>query len=128
MKKVSQFIDLVINNNINGSHQCGIKAEFHRQGRSLLRAIAKRLGISADIRSCYGGPAVSGEVILHGDDLYICLLKSVCGVERLYFRSCNGKKDFVGGQNQWMRWEELLDLDQACKRFEGERHATSQET
>ena len=73
------------------------KRNFHLRGKKHLREVANKLGFTregADIRSCKGGPAVSGEVILHADHLYICV-----GHDFAYFRICNGRKDYSGGQN-----------------------------
>jgi hypothetical protein len=50
------------------------KKLFHRKRREGLRALAKELRLSPDsfhVRSCRGGVAVSGEIILHGERVYI---------------------------------------------------------
>ena len=50
------------------------KELFHRYGKSLLRRIARDLGYtpdSYDVRSNMAGIAVSGEITLHADDLYV---------------------------------------------------------
>lgn len=73
------------------------KEKFHSVGRAFLRKLAKHLDIQADVRSCKGGPAVGGEVILHSDKLYIQL--SADSELRALIRSCNGRKDYVGGRN-----------------------------
>ena len=85
------------------------KDEFHRAGKSVLRAVLKDLGVDGDIRSCSGGPAVLGEVILHADDVYVCLCASAFGprVPEFYYRSCKGRKDYTGGPNQRYSFEKL---------------------
>lgn len=91
------------------------KLEYHRLGKSILKAIAKELGLQSgtyDIRSNLGGTAVTGEVTLHGEHVYIQLCES--GV---MYRSCKGRKDYSGGYNNWMQVEELGNLPDACQRF-----------
>ncbi len=80
------------------------KKAFHREGRKFLRQVATDLGLgpdSYDLRSNPGGIAVSGEVTLHAEGIYIQLSQSVGGpggISVLY-RSCRGRKDYSGGQN-----------------------------
>lgn len=81
----------------------GYKNYFHTEGKRFLRDLAKEVGIpegTYDIRSNKGGMAVSGEVILHSDRLYVKLHESAIrpGLEVL-FRSCLSRGDYTGGQN-----------------------------
>lgn len=95
------------------------KLEYHRLGKQVLRAIAKELGLQSgtyDIRSNLGGTAVAGEVQLHGEHIFIQFCEPMNGLEVLY-RSCKGRKDYSGGSNNWMRYDDLLDLPRACERF-----------
>ena len=47
-----------------------------------------------------GGIAVSGEVTLHADDLYVQVSQSTMGSDAgILFRSCKGRHDYTGGQN-----------------------------
>jgi hypothetical protein len=97
------------------------KMKFHRLGKQVLKAIAEEMGLqsgSYDIRSNLGGVAVSGEITLHGESIYIQFSLGGSDLEVLY-RSCNGRKDYTGGANHWMRWDDLCDLPQACKKFKG---------
>ena len=60
------------------------KRSFHATGRKRLKALATALGLEAgsfDVRSNLGGIAVSGEVTLHGEHLYvqICQPATGCG-------------------------------------------------
>lgn len=81
--------------------RAGRKTAFHFHGRKVLRATAKVLGFDEfDVRSCYGGPAVSGEVILHTPSLYL-QINPDSGVKTVMYRSCEGMKDYTGGPNQW---------------------------
>ena len=95
------------------------KLEYHRLGKQVLRAIAKEMGLQSgtyDIRSNLGGTAVAGEVTLHSDNIYIQFCEPMNGLEVLY-RSCNGRKDYSGGRNNWMRYDDLCDLPRACTEF-----------
>ncbi len=79
------------------------KDYFHLEGKKFLRDLAKEVGIPAgtfDVRSNKGGIAVSGEVTLHSDTLYVQLSESCMrpGIDIL-FRSCKGRGDYSGGQN-----------------------------
>lgn len=84
------------------------KPRFHSVGKSVLRAILAELGVEGDVRSCLGGIAVLGEVILHTDHVYVCLGVSIVGGDdpRFMYRTCKGRKDYGGGPNLWwsFRW------------------------
>ena len=74
-----------------------MKNQFHIAGRNRMRELANTLGYTKgeyEVRSCKGGMAVSGEVILHTEDVYVCV-----GHNFAYFRSCAGRKDYTGGPN-----------------------------
>lgn len=82
------------------------KSRFHRAGKKALKKIAEALDLSPDqydIRSNKGGIAVSGEITLHTDSLYIQISESSMGrgTEILY-RSCKGRKDYCGGSNNFL--------------------------
>jgi hypothetical protein len=88
------------------------KDAFHREGERFLRAFASALGLSRadyDIRSNKGGMAVSGEVTLHADALYVQLFESTQGVLAMY-RQCQGRKDYSGGSNNFVEMPELRDV------------------
>jgi len=98
----------------NASYNETAKASFHSEGRAVLRKLAKQLGLTAgtyDIRSNRGGIAVSGEVTLHGEGLYVQFAQSCCGNDGFMWRTCEGRKDYTGGRNHWMKWGELADLE-----------------
>ena len=95
------------------------KLKYHSLGKRVLRAIAKELGFQSgtyEVRSNLGGTAVAGEVTLHGEHIYIQFCEPMSGLEVLY-RSCKGQKDYMGGGNHWMRYEDLYDLPKACEKF-----------
>lgn len=81
------------------------KRLFHSRARSQLRRLATALGIqhgSYDLRSNQGGVAVSGEITLHSERLYVQASQSVMGHDNgILFRTCKGRKDYVGGSNNF---------------------------
>lgn len=81
------------------------KKEFHRQARIALRALAKELQFptnSHEIRSCKAGVAVSGEIILHHDRVYIQVCQPATGADSgILIRSCEGRRDDEGGRNHF---------------------------
>ena len=81
------------------------KKLFHAKGRAALRALAKELRLASDsftIRTCEGGVAVSGEVILHGERLYIQISQPATAADSgVLIRSCNGRRDYEGGRNHF---------------------------
>jgi hypothetical protein len=93
------------------------KAAFHSESKKVLRALAKALKLEKgqfDLRSNMGGIAVSGEVTLHSDNLYIQFQQSVLGGTQFMWRTCKGRKDYTGGQNQWMKWDDLKDIQKVA--------------
>jgi hypothetical protein len=90
------------------------KGRFHSQGRAKLRALATELGLpvgSYDIRSNKGGIAVSGEVTLHGERVYVQIAQSCIGRGMgILIRKCNGRKDYIGARNHWLPLDRLSDV------------------
>ncbi|SNS68720.1 hypothetical protein SAMN06295912_11282 [Sphingomonas laterariae] len=81
------------------------KKLFHADGRKALRALADALGLADDgytITSQRGGAAISGDVMLHADHLYVRLSLDGMGAGReVMFRKVAGRHDFVGERNYW---------------------------
>ena len=93
------------------------KATFHKEAKSVLRKVAKAMGLTTgefDLRSNKGGIAVSGEVTLHSDNAYIQVSQSM-GRPTVLYRSCNGRKDYTGGCNQYVDVSSLLDESTIAK-------------
>lgn len=96
------------------------KEAFHRAARRCLKALAAELGLapgSYDLRSNKAGNAVSGEVTLHHDHVYVQVSQPVGGPANGYrtgvlIRTCEGRKDFSGGANNFAP---LAALDQTAK-------------
>jgi hypothetical protein len=96
------------------------KQDFHRTGRRVLKAIATQMGLpegSYDIRSNLGGIAVSGEITLHGENIYIKFSQSTMDGNQFFYRKCNGRKDYSGERNHWMKYEDLLNFNNAIEQF-----------
>lgn len=100
------------------------KDAFHREGRTALRALADALHLddnSYDLRSNKGGVAVSGEITLHSDNLYVQL--SLPGYERggcLMFRRCAGRHDYCGERNHFAAFKLLLAPDKLATKIRQE--------
>lgn len=120
-KEIQQFVNLA---KTNVSYTTTLKNEFHRQGKRVARFLAKKLGLAKgtfDVRSNMGGIAVSGEITIHGDKIYVQLFQSCFGPDHGFlYRKCNGRKDYVGLTNRYMKWEELLNFDRAVEKIRNE--------
>ncbi len=95
------------------SYDIDLKTQFHREAKRLLRQVAKALGLETgtyDLRSNQGGIAVSGEITLHSEQLYVQISQScsMSGNDVLY-RRCNGRKDYCGERNHFASAKELAD-------------------
>jgi hypothetical protein len=80
------------------SYDPGAKRLFHTHARRQLLALAAALGFAPcafDLRSNRGGIAVSGEVTLHADRLALGAYSGIL------FRSCDGRRDYTGGVNNF---------------------------
>ena len=95
------------------------KELFHLEAEVVLHRLAKLLGYKPgdyDLRHNQGGIAVSGEITLHSDTLYVQMYQTACGPARgkdsagVLWRRCEGRKDYTGGRNHWSKWEDLKDL------------------
>ena len=92
------------------------RLEFHKEGKKFLRYVAKQLGLQKGhfiIHSNMGGIAVSGEITLISDKLYICMGPDF----GFYFRQCRSMIDYSGRRNHWMQWDDLLNEDKAIGLF-----------
>src|SRR3546814_4432038 len=76
---------------------------------------------SFDIRSNKGGPAVSGEVTLHGEDVWVQLSLGLSGPDReVCFRKVQGRDDHLGDRNCWASIRELVDPGRFAARIRRE--------
>jgi hypothetical protein len=98
------------------------KKRFHLVGRRVCQKIANAMGLlkgSYDIRSNKGGLAVSGEITLHNENLYLQISQSGMGSGyEIMFRRCLGRKDYTGGPTHWYGTKDLAeDFDKAVETF-----------
>lgn len=95
------------------------KKSFHSAGRTFLREMARRLGLAEgtyDVRSNPGGMAVSGEVTLHGDDLYVQMSESCLSVGvHLLYRICSSRKDYTGGVNHFVSIADFSEKERQAR-------------
>ena len=105
------------------------KQTFHRDARRFFRALAAQLGLEKtdyDLRSNEGGMAVSGEVTLHADRLYIQLSKGPFA--DVLYRRCESRKDCCGGANHSVNLSDLKNPNgfqvflASCKELLGTDH------
>jgi hypothetical protein len=91
--------------------------QFHRLGKALLHCMALDLGYASGafaVRNNFAGVAVSGEITLHADDLYVQFSKSRFGNGSLdiLYRNCQGRTDYTGGRNHFLPFAALEDYGQ----------------
>jgi hypothetical protein len=95
------------------AYDADAKKAFHSEGRKALSRLAEALGFERsefDIRSSPGGIAVSGEIILHSDELYVTV--SCGGFSQngeIMYRRCNGRRDYSGMRNHHAGIRELTN-------------------
>jgi hypothetical protein len=96
------------------------KATFHRAARERLEALAAAMDWKADtydLRSNRAGIAVSGEITLHHDTVYIQVSQSGRGMETgILIRTCQGRSDCTGGRNAFESLDLVEDIPVFCRR------------
>ena len=76
---------------------------------------------SYDIRSNRGGVAVSGEVTLHAEEIWVQLSLGALGPgHEVMFRRVTGRRDHTGDRNRWASVGELLAPDRFAARIRQE--------
>jgi hypothetical protein len=102
------------------------KSLFHTFARCQLRklAIALRLPPHAyDLRSNKAGIAVSGEVTLHADHIYVQASQPFGGFDSgILIRTCSGRKDYVGGPNKFASLDLLREPAKLARMVERVSH------
>ena len=89
------------------------KKAFHSESRKALVRLADALGYERrdfDIRSSQGGVAVSGEIILHSDELYVTV--SCGGFSQngeIMYRRCSSRRDYTGERNHYAGIRDLTN-------------------
>lgn len=103
------------------------KKAFHRQAKKRLKLLAEALGLDPadyDLRSNPAGIAVSGEITLHADWIYVQVSQGWSERTGILFRSCQSRQDYTGGQNHFAPLEMLDEIDELtslCRRIHGDR-------
>jgi len=95
------------------------KKSFHRAAHKQLKALADYCGwppSAYDLRSNMAGIAVSGEITLHHEQVYISVSQVRFGGEcGILIRSCKGRKDYSGGLNHFARLDLLDNIPQLAE-------------
>ena len=116
MKGLKHMADLMVAAPYNPS----AKRRWLNAARLACKSVAEDLGLAPgtfEVRTCKGGSAVPGEVILHAESVYLCIGTSMPGGELVgYARSCKGRKDYTGGVNRWLSTRMTFDkMVQVCR-------------
>jgi hypothetical protein len=122
MSKNSQAFDFQKPVAYNGA----AKRLFHTKARHQLKNLAGALGLPPggfDLRSNKAGIAVSGELTLHADHLYVQVSQPATGSDTgVLFRTCKGRKDYVGGPNNFASLALLHQPEELARRIKEACH------
>lgn len=95
------------------------KRLFHQHARRQLCLLADALGLAPgayDLRNNNGGLAVSGEITMHSETICVQACQPATGHDSgLMFRTCQGRKDYTGGRNNFALLDLLNDLGQLAR-------------
>jgi hypothetical protein len=96
------------------SYEPDRKRRFHIVARARLRRLAAELGFppaSFDLRSNQGGIAVSGEITLHHERVYVQVCQPATRADTgILIRTCQGRRDYTGGRNHFAPLSMLDDI------------------
>jgi hypothetical protein len=96
------------------------KRRFHAAARARLRCLATAHGFapaSFDLRSNRGGIAVSGEITLHHEHVYVQVCQPATGADSgILIRTCKGRRDYTGGPNNFAPLRLLDDIPALAER------------
>ena len=106
------------------SYDEAAKRVFHQEGRHAMRRLAEALELdpgSYDVRSDKGGVAISGDITLHGEEVWVRLSLGPFGPDHeIAFRKVRGRDDHFGDRNRWASINELLAPDRFAERLRRE--------
>lgn len=88
------------------------KRAFHTEASRSLRDLARELGLSRadyDLRSNKAGQAVSGEVTLHAERIYVQISNPFTAGSEILYRRVSGRSDYHGGRNHYATIAEIND-------------------
>ena len=96
------------------SYEPDRKRRFHTVARARLRRLAAALGFSPasfDLRSNQGGIAVSGEITLHHERVYVQVCQPATRADTgILICTCEGRRDYTGGRNHFAPLSVLDDI------------------
>jgi hypothetical protein len=96
------------------------KRRFHATARARLRKLAAALDFTPDtfdLRSNEAGIAVSGEITLHHDCVYVQVSQPAMGFDSgILIRTCRGRRDYTGGRNHFAPLSLLDDVPELAGR------------
>ena len=96
------------------SYEPDRKRRFHAVARARLRRLAREIGFSPasfDLRSNQGGIAVSGEITLHHERVYVQVSQPATRADSgILIRTCEGRRDYTGGSNHFAPLSMLDDM------------------
>lgn len=111
---------------MNWTQRCAYDAtqkhRFHVLAAARLRMLAvAHLGFAKgafDLRSNPGGIAVSGEITLHHEAVYVQVSQPAFagGDIGILIRTCQGRRDYAGGHNHFAPLALLDDLPELARR------------
>ena len=72
---------------------------------------------------------MSGEIILHGEQIYVQISLGCLGRGReIMFRRVTGRKDYCGDRNHWGDIADLMAPDTLARRIRRELHLSEPDT
>lgn len=106
------------------SYDDAAKRAFHSEGRTAMRRLAEALQLAEagfEVRSQRAGPACSGEITLHGEEVWVQLSLGAFGPDReLMYRRVRGRDDHIGDRNRFASIRDLLSPDRFAGRLRRE--------
>ena len=96
------------------------KRRFHSMARARLRQLATELEFppdTFDLRNNKAGIAVSGEITLHHERVYVQVCQPATGQDTgILIRTCRGRRDYTGGRNHFAPLSLLDDIPALARR------------
>ncbi|WP_088183849.1 hypothetical protein [Sphingobium sp. Z007] len=106
------------------SYDDAAKRAFHSEGRTAMRRLAEALQLAEagfEVRSQKAGPACSGDITLHGEEVWVQLSLGALGPDReLMYRRVRGRDDHIGDRNRFASIRDLLSPDRFAGRLRRE--------
>lgn len=110
------------------AYDAAAKDLFHADGRKAMRNLAVALSLaegSFTIRSNRSGPGVSGEITLHGEEVWVQLSLGGLGPDHeVMYRHVRGQHDHLGDKNRFAPIRDLLGAERFASRLRQELRLT----